>query len=69
MIKDPKRYRQTEERQHAQWLRRLTYAQSARLLDTLLTSRLIHELRFGDDDHPVAFKRSGYDRRISASNA
>ena len=57
MIKNPKRYRKQHERERARFLQRLTYHDSARLLEVLISSRLVHELHFSDDDHPRALAR------------
>ena len=57
MIKDPKRYREQSERERIRSLQRLTYRQSAKLVEALMASRLIYELRMRDDDRPRALAR------------
>jgi hypothetical protein len=63
MIKDPKRYREHSERERAKFLRGLTYRQSARLLEALISSRLVLELRFAEDDAPRALSRHTHAKR------
>lgn len=57
MIKDPKRYREHSERERIRALQRLTYRESAKLVEALMASRMIYELRLTDDDRPRALAR------------
>ena len=57
MIKHPKRYRQQSERQRVRLLRQLTDGQSARLVEALVSSSLIREFHFSEDDHPRALAK------------
>ncbi|MDP3723412.1 MAG: hypothetical protein Q8R91_07955 [Candidatus Omnitrophota bacterium] len=57
MITDPKRYREKSERQRVLLLQQLTYRQSARLVEVLISSRLIRGLHYSEDDRPRALAR------------
>ena len=57
MIKNPKRYRKKTERKRAEALRRLTSAQSVRLVEGVLSTRLVHELHFEESEPPVCLAR------------
>lgn len=64
MIKDPLRYREQNDRDAAKRLQRLTYAQSAKLVEGLLLTGLIHELHFTQHGPPMCLRRAlhGYRR-------
>lgn len=58
MIRNPKRYQEYAERERVKQLRRLTVNQSARLVESLLVTRLIHELHFSESAPPVCLRRA-----------
>ena len=57
MIKDPQRYRQQAERDWVRFLRGLTYVQSVRMTEALLSCGLLEQVRLRAADHPVALRR------------
>lgn len=56
MIKDPKRYRERSEREWASFLRGLTYAESLRMAESLLSCGLLEQLQLRAADRPVALR-------------
>ena len=54
MIKNPKQYREQSERERARFLRQLTYAQSIRIVEDLLSCGLLEQVRLRHADRPVA---------------
>ena len=57
MIRHPQRYRQQSEREWAQFLRGLTYGDSIRMAEELLSSGLLEQVQLRETDHPVALRR------------
>ena len=57
MIKNPERYRKVSERDRARFLRALTYAESIRMTEELLSSGLLEQVRLRKADHPVALRQ------------
>ncbi len=55
MVKSIRRYTEKSERERALRLQRMTYRESAAVLERLLRSRLALELHFSKDDHPISF--------------
>ena len=56
MIKDVKRYHAEEERRWAYDLRRLTYTESVRMAEALLSCGLLEQVRLRGPDAPVALR-------------
>ena len=54
MIKNPKQYLIESERERAEYLQGLTYKESAVITEQMLSSKLLRQLKFSDDDHPYA---------------
>ncbi|MEK7449226.1 MAG: hypothetical protein AAB019_07050 [Planctomycetota bacterium] len=52
MIKNPKKYREESEKERAEYLRNLTYEQSARIMEMFITSRFGLELNFSKEPPP-----------------
>ena len=67
MIKNPKQYLIKSERERAEYLQGLTYKESAAITEQMLSSKLLSQFKFGDDDHPCALiiqlKGSEYGRK------
>ena len=51
MIKNPKQYLIESERERAKYLQGLTYEESAVITEQMLSSKLLRQLKFSDDDH------------------
>lgn len=56
MIKDPKRYREHTEREWIVFLRGLTYEESLRMVEALLSCRLLEQVQLRDEDRPLALR-------------
>lgn len=54
MIRDPKRYREQSERERTQFLLELTYRESIRMTEDLLSCGLLEQLQLREGDRPVA---------------
>lgn len=54
MIKNSKEFVSFSEAQRRKDLKHLTYRQSARLTEAMLSSVLLRKMNFKDDDHPIA---------------
>ena len=54
MIKNPKQYLIESEQERAEYLQGLTYEESAVITEQMLSSKLLRQLKFSDDDHPYA---------------
>ena len=57
MIKDPKRYREQSEQEWVSFLRGLTYAESIRIVEDLLSCGLLEQVQLREADQPVAFRK------------
>lgn len=57
MIKDPKRYRVQSQREWIASLRALTYQESIRMTEELLSCGLLEQVQLRAEDHPVALRR------------
>lgn len=56
MIVSPQRYREEQEREWAQALRRLTYAESLQRTEELLSCGLLEQVQLRRADQPVALR-------------
>jgi hypothetical protein len=56
MIQHPNRFRTQRERERAAFLRRLTYAESVRMTEELLSCGLLEQVGLREADHPVALR-------------
>ncbi|MBU0478248.1 hypothetical protein KKC91_06745 [bacterium] len=54
MIKNPEQYLIESERERAEYLQGLTYEESAFITEQMLSSKLLRQLKFSDDDRPYA---------------
>jgi len=54
MIKNPKQYLKESEQEKAKYLQGLSYEESAAITKQMLSSKLLTQLKFSDDDHPHA---------------
>lgn len=54
MIKNPKKYLIESEQERARYLQSLTYEESAAITEEMLSSKLLKQLKFSDDDYPCA---------------
>ncbi|HLD78403.1 MAG TPA: hypothetical protein VJB16_05230 [archaeon] len=65
MIKDRQRYAEESEREWKQFLRRLTYAESIRMTEELLSCGLLEQVRLREDDAPISLSRLLHGRAAS----
>ena len=55
MIKNPRKFIAYSESERRKRLQRLTYLQSARITEAMISSSsLLRKMHFKDDDHPIA---------------
>lgn len=56
MIKNPQQHREWNEREWMKFLRGLTYAESIRMAEDLLSCGLLEQVQLREADHPVALR-------------
>lgn len=56
MVKNVKRYGNTGEKERLKYLKSLSLRKAARIMETLLRSRIWQEMFYKHDDHPTSIK-------------
>lgn len=57
MIKNIKKYILDSEKEREMFLKKMTYRQSSKILESIMSSKILLEMHFVDDDNPISLSR------------